>query len=77
MYEIKFEYREPGEDFTRSSQLSVTSPGTRATPPAALEIMKIFIEHFQCSLPVAGLERVECKLQGSEGNVFKINIGIK
>ncbi|NMZ33969.1 hypothetical protein [Pseudomonas proteolytica] len=77
VYEVIYKYREPGESFLRDFQLNVSYPGTKVTSSAVMEVMKIFIEHFESTLPVAALKVAECRVQGTGEEVFEIRVGAK
>lgn len=76
VFEIKFKFREPGEQFQREHQLNVNVPGTKVAPGVAFHVAKHFFEYFEQNLPVAGLENAECTLQGSGEKVFSMKFHI-
>ncbi len=77
VFQIKFKFREPGEKFQREHQLNISLPGTKVTPSMSLKVAQHFLQHFESSLPIAGLESAQCTVQGSGEKVFDIQFHTK
>ena len=72
VFEIKYSFRDIGEEFSRNGNLIIDTPGTKVTKKQANEIAKQFLLHFEHNAPVAGLEKATCTVQGSDQQVFDI-----
>lgn len=76
VYQINFDYKEVGEGILRSSHLIVDMPGTKPTPAAVFEVMKMFIKYFEENVPMGSLERAACVVQGTGGKVFEMTFSM-
>lgn len=77
VFEIKFRFREPEEDFDRQHQFNITMPGTKVTPRTAFAVAQHFLHVFQHNQPVSALYEAECKIQGTEEKVFNLTFHTK
>lgn len=77
VFEIKFKFREPEENFDRQHQFNITMPGTKVTPRSAFAVAQHFLHVFQHNQPVSALYEAECKIQGTEEKVFSITFHTK
>lgn len=72
MFQIKYAFRIPGESFARNGQTNIQVPGTKVTPKLAFGVAQHFLQNFEQGQPTAGLDHVECTVQGTEQKVFDI-----
>ncbi len=72
VFEIKYSFRDIGEEFSRNGNLIINTPGTKVTKKQANEIAKQFLLHFEHNAPVAALEKATCIAQGSDQQIFDI-----
>ncbi|ELY5814646.1 hypothetical protein SNN51_001491 [Cronobacter turicensis] len=77
VFEIKFRFREPEENFDREQQFNITMPGTKVTPRTAFAVAQHFLNVFQHNQPVSALYEAECKIQGTEEKVFNLTFHTK
>lgn len=77
VFEIKFRFREPEENFDRQHQFNITMPGTKVTPRTAFAVAQHFLHVFQHNQPVSALYEAECKIQGTEEKVFNLTFHTK
>lgn len=70
--EVKFTFKVPGENFSRDNQVTFTAPGTKLTPRLVQGVAKQFLELFEREQPTAGLERVDCTIQGTQEKAFEM-----
>jgi hypothetical protein len=72
VFEIKFSFHEPDEQFSRDGTLLINKPGTKVTGKSANAVAQHFLQHFEYNAPVAALEQASCVVQGSNQKVFDI-----
>lgn len=72
VYNIKFNFIEPGEKHQRKHQFNISMPGTKPTPRSAFQAAQQFVEYFQQNLPVSQLTQAECTLSGSDKKIFSL-----
>lgn len=72
VFEIKFKFREPEEEFDRLSRININMPGTKATPRSAFAVAQHFLQVFQHNQPVSALREAECSVQGTGEKVFNL-----
>lgn len=70
VFQVKYAFRIPGESFSHDGQLNIQVPGTKVTPKVAFGVAQHFLQHFEHQLPTAGLDHVECTVQGNGQKVF-------
>lgn len=72
VFEIRFKFREPEEDFDREHQVNINMPGVKVTPRSAFSVAQHFLEAFQSNQPASALQQAECTVQGSGKKVFDL-----
>lgn len=72
VFEVRFRFREPEEEFSRDGMLRIKTPGTKVAGRQANAIAQQFLQQFDHDAPVAALERASCVVQGSGQKVFDI-----
>ncbi len=72
VYQIKFKYRDPEEEFSRERRILITTPGTKPTHRSAHATALHFLETFRNNQPVSALISAECTIQGTETPVFNL-----
>lgn len=71
VFEIKFQFREPEEEFDREGRLNINIPGTKVTPRSAFSVAQHFLQKFEYNQPASALRKVECNLRGTGQRVFE------
>ncbi|CAM4212447.1 hypothetical protein SB00001_01191 [Klebsiella variicola] len=77
VFEIKFRFREPEENFDRQHQVNITMPGTKVTPRTAFAVAQHFLHVFQHNQPISALCEAECKIQETGEKVFNLTFHCK
>jgi hypothetical protein len=73
VYQIDFTFRMPEETFTRQHRLNVTANGTKPTGDSIIEVIKLFISHFEDYAPMGTLETAVCVIQHTGKKVFEMS----
>jgi hypothetical protein len=72
VFEVRYMYREPGEQFSRKGVTRINTPGTKLTSKQTNDIAREFLKHFEFDTPVATLERAECFVAGTDQKIFDL-----
>lgn len=70
--QVDCKFKLPEENISRGHQINFTTPGTKVTPKLAQGIAKQFLEIFEQQYPTAGLESIECVIQGTQEKAFEM-----
>lgn len=72
VFDIKFKFREPAEDFDRQNNIKINMAGTKVTPRTSFAVAQHFLEVFQEHQPASHLLEARCTVQGSDQKVFDL-----
>lgn len=77
VFEIKFQFRDPEEEFSRTGAMNIRTPGTKVTGKQANAIAAQFLYQFDHDAPVSALESAICTVQGTGQKVFDITFHVQ
>lgn len=72
VYQIKFKFREPEDNFDRDNQINIRRPGTKPTPRSSFDVAQHFLQLFQHNQPASALLEADCTVEGSGQKVFSM-----
>lgn len=74
---INFRFHDPTDNFTKSGNVDIDTPGTKVTPKMAVNVAKHFLNQFKDMAPVADLRSVTCTVAGTGQKVFDMEFHVK
>lgn len=74
---INFRFHDPTDNFTKSENVNIDTPGTKVTPKMAVDVAKHFLNQFKDMAPVADLRSVTCTVAGTGQKVFDMEFHVK
>ncbi|QKG66675.1 hypothetical protein HP062_14405 [Pseudomonas sp. B14-6] len=72
VFDIKFKFREPAEDFDRQNNININIAGTKVTARTSFAVAQHFLKVFQEHQPASHLLEARCIVQGSDQKVFDL-----
>lgn len=74
---VNFRFHDPTDNFTKSGNVNIDTPGTKVTPKMAVDVAKHFLNQFKDMAPVADLRSVTCTVAGTGQKVFDMEFHVE
>jgi hypothetical protein len=72
VFEVKYQFQEPDENFVRKDVVEIRAPGAKVTPKHANAIAQEFMRYFESAVPTAAVRTATCSVKASGQKVFDI-----
>jgi len=74
---INFRFHDPTDNFTKTGNRNIETPGTKVTPKMAGYVAENFLKQFEDMAPAADLRSAKCTVAGTGQKVFDMEFHVK